>query len=75
MDNLKTLIQDLFADGSIGTIGEHNSNGADSYACPSCGAYKFIMGYCNFMGTMDTVDHKPDCKLQLLYKMTNQDSE
>lgn len=68
--NLRELLQDLFAEHGIGPYGERNPNGVDSYTCPTCGEYEFIRGYASYIGSMSDLDHKPDCKLNLLYKET-----
>lgn len=70
MDPLKELLLDLFHDGGIGVRGVRNENGADSYECPACGAWRFIKGHAHSWGAMSDVEHRKDCQLVKLWEMT-----
>lgn len=52
--------------------GERNSNGADSYNCPSCGAYVYIKGYCSNVSGISDVTHSDDCDLMNMYRFAQQ---
>ena len=48
-------------------FGIRNSNGGDSYNCPSCGESKEIMGYCGSTEGIGEVVHNGDCELIQMY--------
>ncbi len=62
------LLKDLFACGDIALIGQHNSNGADSYYCTSCGAREDMMGHANMSAPLSEIKHEDSCQLMELYK-------
>lgn len=68
LEEAKELVADMFLSNEIGTFGDRNPNGADSYQCVCCYASKNIMGYCGTASSHDAVDHDKDCRQDALYK-------
>lgn len=58
------LLQDLFADHSIGLLGTEIG-----YYCPSCGVEQATHGFSRDVGHVTEMRHNKNCKLMELYNL------
>lgn len=68
LEEAKEYIADMFMSEELGTYGDRDWNGADSYNCISCYASKDIMGHCGSKSSHNSVDHDPSCKQDALFR-------
>lgn len=69
MEEVITLLQELFEDNSIGVIGINNTHVADYYYCQSCSASKDIKGNANSFAPLEEIEHKDSCKIMKIKKL------
>ena len=60
-DEIITLVEQMLDAGEIGVYPYYNSNGADSYECPSCGKSTRIVGHALGQSHLLTGEHEEDC--------------
>ncbi|MBU6453582.1 MAG: hypothetical protein KGS72_17520 [Cyanobacteria bacterium REEB67] len=66
---LLTKLYECFDRSEIGLIARNNSNGADSYDCPSCCGELRVKGYASGTIGLNGVEHDPSCALHGLWVM------
>lgn len=55
------LVEQMFDEGEIGVYPYYNSNGNDSYECPSCGKSTVIVGHALGQSHLLTGEHEDGC--------------
>lgn len=75
-DEIIALVEEMLDAGEIGVYPYYNSNGADSYECPSCGKSTKIKGHAFGQSHLLTGEHEDDCNaVKLMQAIANRDDD